>query len=411
MPKETDVVAGGAAFPSDGASNLRTDVPVVVMNTHHTGLGIARNLGAQGIRVVGLTSIRESPGNNSKHLNCRLAPDSLEEQPALLACLRRLADELGCQSVLLPTRDHDIHFINRHRVALEALFIIPFASPEIIDRVMNKDRLFEAARRAGIDVPRGVTLTSLSDLALARSLRFPCVCKPLYASQWRHAKIWDAAGRQKAVKIATFAELQKFYAGITAMDPVATVQEWIPGTEKSLQIFGSYCGADHEVKAYFTARKRLQYPELIGTGIAVEALPLPELEQPSRRLLRELRFHGIAEIEYKVDDRDGRLNLIEVNPRHWDQHRLGTIVSVNLSEALYREMTGQPHRTMKQSERHGFWIAEAEFARHLARCLLGKASWRSARVGFGGLHTWSVFDVDDPKPFLSLTGFAGRMGQ
>ena len=58
------------------------------------------------------------------------------------------------------------------------------------------------------------------------------------------------------------------------LEPRVTVQEWIEGGEESLQIFGS-CTPDHEVKAFFTARKRLQYPPLAGTGIVVEALPLP----------------------------------------------------------------------------------------------------------------------------------------
>ena len=192
--------------------------------------------------------------------------------------------------------------------------------------------------------------------------------------------------------------------GFSDLDPLVTVQEWVEGGEENLLVFGSYCGADHEVAGYFTARKSLQYPPLAGTGIVVEALPLPQLEEPSRALLRALAFRGISEIEYKLDDRDGALYLIEVNPRHWDQHGLGTAVGVNLSELLYRDMTGQPMRAMRQSTDRVRWIAEAEYARHLARCLLGRAPWSDAGLALGASRTWAVYNPADPGPFLSLLG-------
>jgi predicted ATP-grasp superfamily ATP-dependent carboligase len=241
-------------------------------------------------------------------------------------------------------------------------------------------------------------------LTLARSLRFPCICKPLYASQWRRVGIWEAVGRQKAMRVECFDELSSFYGKFAHLDPLVSVQEWIEGGEENLLIFGSVTSSEHEPVAFFTARKRLQYPPMAGTGIVVEAIPLPELEPPSRALLSELRFCGISEIEYKRDARDGRLYLIEINPRHWDQHGLGTTVGVNLSEALYRDATGQPTRDMRQSTERVRWIAEAEYARHLARCMGGRAPLRDAALGFGARRTWSVFDRRDFGPTWALLG-------
>lgn len=198
-----------AASRARAAENiaLRTEVSVVVMNTHHSGLGVARNLGSLGVRVIGLSSTNASPGNHSKHLRYRLAPDSLTQPSELRFFMHGLAAEIGSRAILVPTRDHDINFINAHRQELQHDFIIPFAAPDIIDRIMNKDRLFEVARSVGVRVPRGVTLRSDGDLLSARDLQFPCICKPLYASQWRRPGIWEAVGRQKAVKVDTFDEL------------------------------------------------------------------------------------------------------------------------------------------------------------------------------------------------------------
>jgi D-aspartate ligase len=383
---------------------LQTDWPVVVLNTHHSGLAIARDLAPLGIRVIGLTAIASFPGNRSRLLEYRAAPDSLTEAAALFELLLKLADELRLRAVLLPTRDHDINFINQHRAALEERFLIAQLPPDGIERVMNKDVLAAAAREAGICVPAGVTIRHPSELDSARTLRFPCICKPLYASQWRRAGLWEAVGRQKALRVESYAELEAFYRTFADLDPLVTVHEWIEGGEESLQIFGSYTLRDHAVAAFFTARKRLQYPPLAGTGIVVEALTIPDLERPSRTLLRGLGFRGISEIEYKRDQRTGQLYLIEVNPRHWDQHGLGSAVGVNLSEALYRDITGQPIRVMRQTTERVRWVAEAEYARHLARCVLGRAPLRDAMLAIGGRRAWSVFHRSDMGPFLSLMG-------
>ncbi len=273
-------------------------------------------------------------------------------------------------------------------------------SPDGIDRVMNKSALLREAQRIGLSVPLAVTVSQPDEIEAAQPLRYPCLCKPVYASQWRKAGVWEAVGRQKAVRVDSFETLSAFYRGFSQLDPLVTVQEWVEGGESNLLIFGSHCSSAHEVSAFFTARKRLQYPPLIGTGIVVEAIPLPEIEEPSRRLLSALRFQGISEIEYKRDARTGQLYLIEVNPRHWDQHGLGTAVGVNLSEALYRDATGQEPRPMRQSTESRIWIAEAEYARHLARCLVGKAPWRDALLAFGAPRVWATFDWRDPRPLL-----------
>ena len=42
-------------------AGLRTDCPVVVLNTHHSGLAVARDLAPLGVRVIGLTAVPQFP--------------------------------------------------------------------------------------------------------------------------------------------------------------------------------------------------------------------------------------------------------------------------------------------------------------------------------------------------------------
>ena len=137
------------------------------------------------------------------------------------------------------------------------------------------------------------------------------------------------------------ADLMAAYARIREHEPVATVQQYIPGPEENLVVFGSYCNSAGTVRAFFTGRKILQVPPLRGTGVVLEARPVPEIVEPSKALLRALGFSGISEIEFKIHETTRVPYLIEINPRHWDQHHLGTACGVNLSLELYRDVTGR----------------------------------------------------------------------
>lgn len=394
------------ANPMNGALDVST--PVVVLNTFHTGLAIGRDLGRLGVRVVGLTARRDAWGNTSRWIDYRHSPDSFAQPRELLSCLQELSAELGARAILLPTRDHDINFLVDHWIELDENFHLPMLPTDQMRRVLDKDAVAAAARDVGICIPKSVTVRGADEIERAKQLRFPCICKPVYATQWRKPGVWDAVGRQKVALVESYATLENFYRSFAHLDPLASVQEWIPGEDHNLLIFGSYCSNAHEAIGWFTARKLLQSPRHAGTGVAVEALQLPELEQPSKALLKRLKFRGISEIEFKRDERDGRLFLIEINPRHWDQHGLGTAVGVNLSEALYRDVTGQPARVMNQTSSRKIWVGDIELMSHVARVLLGRAPVRDLSVLLKPNKVPSVFSWTDPRPFLSLVGLPAQ---
>jgi len=397
-------------------------VPVVVLNMHYSGLGIARGLAPHGVPVFGLSAHPEFPGSASRYCEFRRAPDSLLDPEGLEAFLLEFGRDFESRPIIFPTRDHDIEFLLARRENLERVFTIPMAPREVIERAMNKDRCFEAARACGIALPRSCTVRNRAELLqLRREIEMPAIVKPLYARQWRKPGIWDAVGREKAVQVDDWNELEAFYDRVEPLDPVMTVQEYVPGPESSLVIFGSYCRPSGELRAHFTARKLLQIPALRGTGVVVEGVPIESIVEPSRRLLREIGFGGLSEIEYKVHEKTGVAYLIEINPRHWDQHFLGTACGVNLTLEWYRDLTEperlEPGRTAQEAPRQSpvpvRWIADQEFALYAASAVASRGdAMTSPRDLLRGRKTFAVLDWRDPRPGLRqvrrVSGLLGR---
>jgi predicted ATP-grasp superfamily ATP-dependent carboligase len=73
-----------------------------------------------------------------------------------------------------------------------------------------------------------------------------------------------------------------------------------------------------------------------------EARWVPELADAAVALLLALEFHGIAQVEFKRDPRDGTFKLIEVNPRLWEWHGLAAACGVDFPRIAYLDSVGRP---------------------------------------------------------------------
>ena len=57
-----------------------------------------------------------------------------------------------------------------------------------------------------------------------------------------------------------------------------------------------------------------------------------------KRFLESIGYRGIGSAEFKRDERDGELKLIELNPRYWQQAALAERCGVNFPLAQYLDL-------------------------------------------------------------------------
>src|SRR3989442_12989539 len=109
----------------------------------------------------------------------------------------------------------------------------------------------------------------------------------------------------------------------------------------------------------------------------------------------------MADIEYNREPRDGTLKLIEMNPRHWDWHQLGSVSGVNLTWAAYSHLTGRPVQPVQQPVQRAKWIAEDSLLRHMAADFYrGERGPLKAWKQLSGQRMYGIFAWSDPVPFL-----------
>jgi len=373
------------------------------MNMYYTGLGIARSLGEHGIPVIGLSASRGVYGNFTRYGTTVLAPDSKDDPQNLLACLLKLGGQMGSGSIIFPTRDADVIFLDRYRDELRPYFVPFIAERGALAACLDKWETYLCARRAGVPTPQCWLIDS--DEALRRSLPeipYPCVLKPVVAYSWRTSANWDQVGRRKAIGISSEAELLTEYARISRADQRALVQEMIPGDDRNLVIAACCLDRQSNWIAGFNTRKLVQIPEGFGTGCIVEAVQRPELFDPALKLLRQIHFTGIAEVEFKWNAARSEYQLIEINPRPWDQHRLGKGCGTDLAWLAYCEYAGIQRPPVASRPSAEKWIAEDGFVAEALLLLWRRDPKLRSLIHLArGKRIYGIWSARDPLPSLA----------
>lgn len=390
--------------------SLRGYPAVFVMNPYYSGIGIARALHGHDIDVFALSSERNTPGGRSRFFaGIYDVPNGRDEPEALYRRLLEIRDHQTDAPVIFPTRDLDVLFLQQYRDQLSPFYRLPRSLDRTLARILDKLELAEVASQQQIDVPKTVCCASETDIEKVPTiLKFPLVIKPRYSYQWRQGGADKIIGAKKAVILESAAQLRQEYGRVAGATAEVLLQEYVPGGDADIVVCCCYVDRNGELAGYFTAKKRYQYPPLVGTGCVVELANIPQIVAPSRRLVQTFGYTGLAEIEFKYDRRTDRFCLIEVNPRHWDQHELGTLAGVNVTWLAYRDLIERPVLGQTPTYPSGVtcsWIAERE-----ALLLMMRSGYRdvvkvaSRRIAsFRRRSTvFAILNVRDPLPGLQL---------
>jgi D-aspartate ligase len=391
----------------------------VVMNMFHSGLGIARSLGERGVSVIGLTAQRGIYGNVTRYARVIFCPDSRSEPEALLECLLKLGQEIG-QGVIFPTRDDDVVFLDRFREELKGHFILVIPQHSAVTACLNKWETHQWARRIGVSAPKCWLLEREGDLSLVlQEVTYPCVLKPVASHHWHRGRNWQLVGGRKAVCVISEKELVAEYGSIVRADSQVLVEEAVQGSDECLVIAACYLDRQSQYVAGFNTQKLVQTPEGFGTGCIVQTVDRSRLFGPTVRLLQEMHFSGIAEVEYKWDAAGGEYKLIEINPRPWDQHRLGNACGVDLIYLAYCDHAGLAMPAVRRELSTKKWIAEDAFIMAALSSLRRRDQKLGTLVRFAqGKRIFAIWSIKDPAPFVAyvvrmlvprLIGMAARL--
>ncbi|MGB2875174.1 MAG: hypothetical protein WBB76_06830 [Gaiellaceae bacterium] len=347
------------------------------------GLGAIRSLGRVGVRTIALDHRPWALGFRSRYALPLVAPDPLPDQDGFISFLVDLAEELGRPAPIFPTHDEHLNALARHRDELADRYLCPFPGWDVLEPLQSKRHQLAMAESLGMATPATVHPQSLDDaFGAAEEIGYPLFVKP------SENIVFKRIHKRQAFVCRERAELEHAYRITAEFEPM--IQEFIPGGDEWLWSLGTYISPERGPLAVFSGRKLRQTAENMGSARVGEAVWDDEVVDSGLRLLEALGFHGIAQVEWKRDPRDGRLKLIEVNPRLWQWHGLTGACGADVTQTAYWDLIG----------------VQVPFARTNNS---GKR-WAISLMSDGGFalqrppYVDGVFATDDPAPALVNAG-------
>ena len=352
--------------------------PAVVCDASFVnGLTAIRSLGRMDVPVFAVDHRPSALGFRSRHAMRVASPDPGTHPAAYVSLLQDLGDAIGRPTPILPTHDPPVNAIGRHRDELGERFLYPFPDRETLALVQSKREQLDRAAAVAVDVPDTAHPRSREEaLEVAARIGYPLLVKPSNPDEFRRRF------RRQAFRCETPEELERAYAEAEPFEPM--VQELVPGGDEELYTVGSYIAADGTVLGLFSGRKLRQSPPGIGTCRVGEAVWVQETVDAALRLLRAFDFHGVSQVEFKRDPRDGRFKLMEVNPRLWLWHGLAAGLGADFARISYLDLLGRSPAPVTTEGKRGRW----------AITLLAGESPAFQRLPY----VEPVFSLDDPKP-------------
>ena len=385
--------------------------PVVVGGAYQTGVVLMRNLARRGVATFCVDTGRGRPGFKTVYGRAFECPDPDAEPAAWLGFMLDLARKLRAKPVLIPSADRFVSAIARHARELEASFLFCQSAAAVQALLATKQRQYDIAASHGLPVPRTQFVTSLAEVvAFGERARFPCILKPLHEREWGHVPrghpLWDT----KLLVAASPRELAARYRLVSQITPQLVVQEVVEGPDTAKLVYLSCYGRDGRRLGSCVFRQLRVTPINFGSASVVEPVSDPETDSLCDNFLRGIGYAGLCEIELKRDSRDGRVKMIEANPRYSVTADAAPYAGVDLGWIHYLDLIGVPVAELTpESRAFRHIVLQRDFATIGSYRRAGLLSWGSLIRSYRPPVAFFDFDLRDWRVTASTIASLARI--
>ena len=302
-------------------------------------------------------------------------------------------------AVIFPGEDEAVEYLAENRNRLAQRFLVDDTLPEISTAMLSKLSTLELARKAGCPTPAFYHVESLRDVEqMEHQIRFPIMVKPVHSHRFS-----EHYTDRKYLIAGNKAELHDKVREMLAKGLKMIVTEIIPGPDHLQSAYFCYMTRNGQTLFDYTHQIYRRYPKNSGAACLTISKRLPATEAMGRRFFHGIGFAGLGHVEFKYDERDGQLKIIECNPRTSAAQAVVSKSGLDMPWLIYNYLvTGEePAKTGFREGVRRWWVILDILAFFELRRLREISFSQWLRSIKGPPLVFPYFCLDDPVPFIS----------
>ncbi len=363
-------------------------------------LAATRSLSKNGYEVIVTGSRKLNISSVSKY--CKKSFGGVSPACDSSGSFRKIREIVAseCVDIVLPITEAAAVTLAKNEIALGKDVILASPPIEVISKLYSKYDIFVLAEKKGIGIPKTIFVKNRADFLSKKTIGFPfpVVVKPSLSK----IPVKNGFISTGVRFVGSQRELEELYANEEYLNYPSLIQERIQGDGTGL--FTIFDGKEHRV--LFSHKRLREKPPWGGVSVYSESVKIDgEMLDASKKLLSAIGWKGVAMVEFKRDNRDGRAKLMEINGRFWGSLELSVASGVDFPKLYIDFLLGKRLDITKNYSKgkRVKWIL-GDLDNHLIR-------WKTSKESLGGLFkefiklkegntVFDVLKITDIKPFL-----------
>ncbi len=352
-------VSGRKKFPKGTISLGKPDFIPVLLGSDVNVYGMARSFHeAYGIPSVAIGKARLNATSNSRIVSVEVAEPNLEDDAVFCKTLIDFAARYPKDQTLLlvPCGDNYIKLLVRNQEALRPYYRFECISEELLMRLSIKESFYEVCTEHGFAFPKTTTCSYENYKSVELPFDFPVIIKPSNSVAYWNCKFPHKKKVFVAQNKAEFDAILDAIYGSSYKDHLI-LQEYIPGDDAQMRVMNCYCGSDKKVKLIALGHALLEEhsPEGIGSYAAIINTRDDALNEQMKNFLEGIGYVGFANFDMKLDPRDGKYKLFEMNLRQGRSSFFVTAAGYNLAKWLADDVIYHKEQPLTVADRKVLW--------------------------------------------------------
>lgn len=375
---------------------------LVLDGGHRSSLAIVRSLGQRGVDVHVGEHYSRSLSTFSKYCTDEVVYENPKSNGRdFIRDLNEILENSSYEMVISAT-EVTTYPLSYYKDELPDSVIVPFPEWETMVQVADKQLTFDRAKTIGIPIPETYSPSTRDEVReIASDLEYPVVIKP-------QSKITWIDNRPTTLRVTSKNYANNLNDLFTTYDEIVDkvgepplIQEYIPGEGYGVELL-RYNG---EIQTTFMHKRLREYPITGGASTYRKSVYDEKLLEPAITLLDGLDWEGVAMVEFRLDERDGRPKLMEINGRFWGSLPLAIAAGADFPFDLYTVAKGgSVSPSGYDTEVYSRWLFPGDLL-WLASSLRNNSGRISTITEFLGStrSNYDVLSLDDPYPTIGVT--------